>query len=270
VTVWDRGVDVRVGRFYTLMGGELSTAPQTDFYSHCYEYFFNAFTHTGVMTNTHIGDTIDFYNGLVRGWEVAFQDVNDSWAYHGGLTWKSCDQRNIVASTWYTGPDQLQNNQNYRTVLSLYYTRKFGCYDQWRFVTGGIVAWEENAATNPLTGGVQDAEWYNYTAYLFYTVDPRLILGVRGEWLRDDDGVRSGYTNSDFGGARFNRPGFAGDFFEVTLGFTYKPYQNVRIRPELRFDWFDGIAVDNSTARPFNDRTDSFQTTAAVDLIWEF
>ena len=66
------------------------------------------------------------------------------------------------------------------------------------------------------------------------------------------------------------RPGFAGNFFEVTLGATYKSHQNLRFRPEIRFDWFDGRAIDGSPAQPYNDLLDKFQLTAAIDVIWEF
>lgn len=266
----DRGVDVRAGRFYTLMGFEVNPAPSTYFYSHNYEFFYGMpFTHTGVLATVHLTDTLDFANGYVRGWDVCLSDTNDTGAYIGGLLWNSCDKRNSIALTWVTGPEQLNNNHNYRTALCLYYTRLFGCYNEWRFVTGGHGAWEPGASLDP-TPTVRSAEWYGYCAYLFYTVNPKLTLGMRAEWFRDDDGARTVFTNSDNGGARWNRPGYAGNFYEVTFGATWKPYQNLRIRPEIRFDWFDGVAIDGSNSLPFNDQTDSFQTTFGIDLIWEF
>jgi hypothetical protein len=146
-------------------------------------------------------------------------------------------------------------------VVTSYLTRTFGECSQWKFVTGGNMAWEANAAPDSLTGDIKDAEWYGYSSYLFYTVDPRLVLGVRGEWWRDDDGVRTAVTK---------RPGFAGSFYELTLGVTYRPYQNLRIRPEVRFDWFDGVAINGSGALPYNDLQDKFQATAGFDVVWEF
>jgi hypothetical protein len=262
-TPWltERGVDFRVGRFFTHMTWELSPATSTYFYSHSYEYFYGMpFTHIGGTATVHLGDTVDFMNGLVRGWDVVFDDTNDNWSYIGSVIWNSCDKRGSFAVAWTTGPEQIDNNDNNRTIITAYYTRKFGCRNQWMFVTGGGLGWEENAAT--LTG-VQDAEWYSYSNYLFYTVDPRLTLGVRGEYFRDDDGTRTVFANSDRGGATWNRPGYAESFWGVTLGATWKPYQNLRLRPEIRFDWSNG-------SRPFNDQADNFQTTAAIDLIWEF
>ena len=59
------------------------------------------------------------------------------------------------------------------------------------------------------------------------------------------------------------RPGFAASFYDVTLGFAYKPSPNVRIRPEIRWDW-------SPDARPYNDQTDRSQLTLAADVIWTF
>jgi hypothetical protein len=203
-----------------------------------------------VMSNTHLGDTVDVYNGIVRGWEVVFDDNNDACTYLGGVTWTSCDKRNIWATAWVAGPEQFNNDDSDRVTISSYYTRKFGSHDQWRYVGGGHIGWEDHAAN----GGADTANWYGISNYLFYTVDPRLILGARAEWFRDEDGVKT---------IQANRPGFKDSFYEVTLGVTYKPYQNLRIRPEVRYDW-------SNHSQAFNDLKDRSMVTLGVDLIWEY
>ena len=35
---------------------------------------------------------------------------------------------------------------------------------------------------------------------------------------------------------------FPGSFYETSLGLNYKPNANLTIRPELRYDWYDGLA----------------------------
>jgi hypothetical protein len=221
------------------------------------------------MTTVHVGDTLDIVNGVVRGWEVVFDDNNDSASYHGGAFWTSCDKRHSVALAWITGPEQLNNDDNIRSAFTAYYTRKFGRCQEWMFVTGGGLGHEQNG-TADVDSPSRSAEWYSYSNYLFYTVNPKLTFGTRFEWYHDDDGNRTAVANSDFGGARWNRPGYAGDFYNWTVGATYKPYQNFRLRPEIRFDWFDGIAVDGSGSQPFNDQRDRFQATFGIDAIWEF
>jgi hypothetical protein len=256
-----KGVDLLAGKFWTLIGHEVYQGPQTEFYSHSYEIVYGTpFDHTGTLATLHATDTWDITAGTVVGSDV-FEDNNDRWSYTGNFVWNSCDKRWNWTTAWITGPEQFNNNDNYRTVVTSYVTVNFGSHNQWRFISGGICAHEANAATAPVTGDMQDAEWYGLSNYLFYTVSPKLILGSRGEWFRDDDGTRTAVTK---------RPGFAANFFEVTLGVTYKPYQNLRLRPEFRVDWSDGPAVDGSAPRPFNDLRDSAQLTSAIDAIWEF
>lgn len=259
----ERGVDVRVGRFYTLLSNELTPAPQTLFYSHNYEYFYGPFTHTGVMSTVHIGDTLDVHNCFVRGWEPVFADNNDVWGYMGGLVWNSCDKQHNVTVGWHLSPEQNNNNDNWRRVGSGYYTRTFGSHNQWKYTGGGTIGWEQGGSA--FDQG-RPAEWYAINQYLFYTIDPRLTLGVRGEWFHDDDGNRTSLFNDQF--LDGNRPGYAGSFYGLTLGATWKPYQNLRVRPEVRFDWFDGPSTNGSL--PFNDQRDRFQLTFGFDVVWEF
>lgn len=250
----ERGIDIRVGKFYTLMGREVYPAADTDFYSRTYENIYGTpFTHTGFLATVHATRTLDVVAGVVEGWDV-FEDNNNSPSYHGAFIWNSPDKRYNWTTAWITGPEQPHNNRDYRTLVSSYLTAKFGSQSEWLLATGGHFGFEENAAIDAETGRRKDAQWYAYAAHLFYTVDPRLRLGMRAEWFRDDDGTRT---------AQLKRPGFAASFFDVTTGLTYKPCPSVRIRPELRVDW-------SPDARPFNDQTDKFQFTAACDVIWQF
>jgi hypothetical protein len=250
----ERGVDLRIGKFYTLMGREVYPAADTDFYSRTYENIYGTpFTHTGVLATVHATPTLDVIAGVVRGWDV-FVDNNSSPSFHGAFVWNSPDKRYSWTTAWITGPEQPGNNHDYRTLVSSYVTVKFDSSGRLVLVTGGHYGFETNAVTAPATGGRKDADWYAYSAHLFYTVNPQLRLGVRAEWFRDDEGTRT---------AQLGRPGVPASFSDLTLGVTYKPYRNIQIRPEIRVDW-------SPDARPFNDQRDKFQLTAAFDLIWRY
>ncbi len=249
-----RGIDFRIGKFYTLMGREVYPAPDTDFYSRTYENVYGTpFTHTGVLATVHASETLDVVAGVVRGWDV-FKDNNGRPSYHGGLIWISRDKRYNLTTAWITGPEQPDDNHRNRTEVSSYLTVKFGSDDKWLLSTGGHFAVEEKAAVDPVSGRLKGAEWYAYSAHLFYTVDPRVRLALRGEWFRDDDGTRTG---------TLKRPGFAASFYDVTLGATYQLRESVRLRPEVRVDW-------TPDARPYGDQTRSAQGTAALDVVWTF
>jgi len=248
------GVDIRAGKFYTLMGREVYPAADTDFYSRTYENIYGTpFTHTGILTTIHAGPTLDVVTGVVQGWDV-FKDNNSALSFHGAFIWNSPDKRYNWTTGWITGPEQPDNNRDYRTLVSSYLTAKLGSDSRWLLSTGGHYGIERNAAVDPSTGRRTNADWYAYSAHLFYTVDERVRLGMRTEWFRDDEGTRT---------AQLRRPGFAASFYDLTLGLTYKPDASVQVRPEVRWDW-------TPDARPYNDQSDKSQLTAAVDVVWKF
>lgn len=248
------GVDVRAGKFYTLMGREIYPGADTDFYSRGYENVYaTPFTHTGVMATLHALPTLDVLVGVVRGWDV-FRDNNDMVSFHGGVIWNSPDKRYNWTTAWITGPEQPDNNRDYRTLMSSYLTAKVGPGGAWTVSAGGHVGYESNAAVDAATGRRKDAKWYGTTVNVFYEIDPKVRLGTRLEWFRDEQGTRT---------ALLGRPGFAANFFDFTVGVTYKPLRSVIIRPELRVDW-------SPDARPYNDQTGKVQFTPAIDLLVRF
>jgi len=248
------GVDLRVGKFYTLMGREVYPAADTDFYSRAYENIYaTPFTHSGGIFTLHATKTLDVLAGVVRGWDV-FRDNNDMVSFHGGVIWNSENKRYNWTTAWITGPEQVDNNHDYRSLISSYFTAKLGAGDAWIVSAGGHFGHEANAAVDAVTAEKKDAKWYGATINLFYTVNPALRLGARAEWFRDEDGTRT---------ALLKRPGFSADFVALTLGLTYKPWRGVILRPELRVD-------HSPDARPYDNQTSHFQFVPAVDLIVRF
>jgi hypothetical protein len=247
------GVDFRVGKFYTLMGREVYPGPDTDFYSRTWENVVGTpFTHTGILATVHATGNLDLVAGVVEGWDV-FEDNNGRPSYQAALIWNSTDKRLNWTTVWITGPEQPDNDRNARTLITSYLTWKFGADDKWLLATGGHVGHEQNAVAAP-AGGFRDAEWYAYSVHLFYALESRWRLGFRAEWFRDDDTART---------ALLRRPGFAASFYDLTVGVTYRLRENIRIRPEARYDW-------TPVARPFDDQTRKSQATAAVDVVWQF
>ena len=93
-----------------------------------------------------------------------------------------------------------------------------------------------------------DAEWYGLNNYLLYTINPCWSANLRAEWLRDDDGMRVAGPGNIPGVRAWHGAGYAGNFYEVTLGLNWRPTGNWLIRPEVRFDWYDGL--DSFLAAP--------------------
>ena len=114
----------------------------------------------------------------------------------------------------------------------------------------------DNAWQNDDRGQGVDSEWYGINQYLLYTLNDCWSMGARLEWFRDDDGVRvpnwAGNT------------GAAGSYWEATLGMNWTPGTNLTLRPEIRWDWFNGIGA------PYADGQSNDQFTASFDAILTF
>jgi Putative beta-barrel porin-2, OmpL-like. bbp2 len=71
------GTDLRIGQYPTPIGYEVIDTTVNPFYSHSYIFFYGLpFKHTGILSNTHINDTLDLWFGIDTG-------VNDSLGAYG-------------------------------------------------------------------------------------------------------------------------------------------------------------------------------------------
>jgi hypothetical protein len=127
--------------------------------SQSYEIIFaTPFTHTGILSTVHATDTLDMTAGVVVGSDV-FEDNNGRPSFAGNVVWSSCYKRTNWTTAWITGPEQFNNNDNYRTIFTSYLSRKFGNCNQWTGIVGGHLGYEDDAVTNPFSGELQNAEW---------------------------------------------------------------------------------------------------------------
>jgi len=105
---------------------------------------------------------------------------------------------------------------------------------------------------------------------LIYKLNSRWSAGLRTEWFRDADGTRVAGIGNWIGSDRgWRGAGFAGNFYEVSAGLNWRPHSNVLLRPELRWDWYNGPA-NSGGELPFDDGNKDSQFLAAVDLIVTF
>ena len=172
------GIDIKIGKFYSLIGRDVYPAADTDFYSRTYENILaTPFTNTGGLITLHATPTFDIVAGVVVGWDV-FIDNNSMASFTGSFIWNSPDKRYNWTTSWITGPEQPSNDRYYRTMVSSYLTAKLDKAGDWLLSTGGHFAHEANAAVNPDTGQRQNADWYGYTVNLFY----QLFSPVEAGW----------------------------------------------------------------------------------------
>ncbi|MEQ8790789.1 MAG: porin [Pirellulaceae bacterium] len=258
---------IRIGHWYTIIGYEVVTAPDNFFYSHAYTMQYGEpFTHTGALTMYQLADNITLYNGIHYGWDI-FNVSNlapaftNRGSYIGGASWSGLDDLVSFTSTMSIGNENNGGSGAYqqRTIFSNVASLNLTDNLQWV----GQCDIGRQIGGSQTTAGL-DAEWYGINQYLFYTLSDAWQVGGRMEWFRDDDGARVAAV----GNANPATGPFAGDFFEITMGANWRPFSNLVVRPEMRWDWFDPNAGIGS---PFNDAggvgRNNSQFTAAIDGI---
>ncbi len=235
------GVSAKIGHFYTIIGNEVVTSPDNFFYSHAYTMQYGEpFEHNGFLLTTPINDNITLMAGGVLGWDNYSDDL-DVWNFLGGVSWSN-DQSGltVTASVGPTG-DSNNNDDNNRWIYSVVASHDF---------TEDLHFLIQHDHANEEIPGADEVEWYGINSYLSYDINDQFSAGIRGEWFRDDDGARV--------------TGDAGNFFGVTAGVNYAITGWLKIRPEVRYDWFDG------QGDPFDGSSSDDQVTVAADVIVTF
>ena len=260
-------LSVKLGHFAGILDYEAVPSVANPFYSHsyCYGYTVPQLV-TGVLADYKLTDRFSIAAGFHRGW-MMFEDMNHNLDFMGGLKWASRDKRtniNFGISTGAQDPAGEQERFVYSLVAKRQVTEKF------QYILVHNLGFE-NDAVNVAGAPSQDGEWYGINQYFLYQINPCWSAGLRFEWLRDDDGARVfGVPNvippvKTWPGG----PGFAGNFYELTAGLNWRPHPNVVVRPELRWDWYDGT-VDTNNHLPFDAGNSDDQFTFATDLIVTF
>jgi hypothetical protein len=261
---------VKMGHYATGMGYEMIPAVGNFFYSHSYLLCYSEpLLVTGVAADYQLNESWTLVAAGHRGW-MLFEDPADNYDCLGGFRWKCEDKRNSLSMLVDAGdqPDFF-NVQRYRIVYSLVFTHQFN--PKLAYALQHNYGWEQGGALQPAGDVGGNARWYGLCNWLTYTFTPKLALGGRIEWFRDNNGDRvagvGGWIGSNRGWQ--GAPGFRGDFCEFTVGLNWRPKPNFVLRPELRYDWYNGTR-NIAGQLPFDDGARSNQFTFAVDLVTTF
>ena len=215
---------LRMGHFYSPVGYEAVPVTQNFFYSHSYSHQYGQpFTHTGLLLSRKLNQWV-LTAGLQRG-NDQFDDTDgrDAIGFLGGIRWTSYDERFGVAFA--ISADE-QGIDRPITIYSLAGTWNVSSRLQY------VIEHTYGESEDPQMG---KSQWYGLSNYLYYKINPCWQTGLRVEWFRDEDGVRVAGIGD---GNRAVGP-YPGDFYEISLGLNWSPHPNFRMRPEVRWDWFD-------------------------------
>ena len=254
-------VNVPIGNGLRVRAGKFLFFKQIDpnasvFYSHSYTFGGALpFTLTGLTGYYELSDQWSAEAGINRGWGQALEDNNGAISAHGRVRYTPSD-RTSFAFLFITGPEMDGNSGAYRTAVDFVGSHRVT--DKLTVMFDLVYGRQASPQDELFPLGLTDqdeADWYGAAGYAVYEIDDRFSVAGRLEWFRDDEG---------FGPVT----AVAQDLFEITAGVTITPMpgdeigRNLKIRPEIRYDWstedyFDGLTSDN-------------QFTAAVDVIFNF
>ena len=254
-------VAVLAGHVYSPLGYENVPAVGNFFYSHSYTFnFATPNTVTGVIARWEPEEGVRVSSGVTNGWDnfsdgmpvfdnPGYPGASSNLAYLGNAVLASPDGKQLVSIAVSTGneytpvvdpsgaPGRLLVGN--RSMVTAFWQNELA--DRLTSVTEASSAWQFNADTGLANLGQQPglAQWYGVCQYLYRGLTDRLSAGSRLEWFRDNNGSRTAYPARN---AALGMPpvasGFAGNFWEVTLGLNWLPTPNWVVRPEVRYDWY--------------------------------
>ncbi len=246
--VTDGGVDFKIGRMNTIIGYNGFLAPYRPFYSSDYQFFYSqdgAFT--GWVTDLHVTDRLDVWNGMTLGANTFFvQRSSRSICYIGQVNyWVTDERRTRLTASVYAGPNAIfaapHLAGDYVTMVELRLQQNWT--ERFTQIIQNNMGWDANTP-------VGTGSWYGlYTIGIFHMV-PTLDTNFRAEWFDDVKGTRTGVNTN---------------YAEVTLGLNWHPCKYLEFRPEIRGDFAGAPAFGVNGAH-----TSHSQMTGGVSFLVKF
>ena len=261
-----RGITLRLGHFYSVLGYEQVPAVGNFFYTHAFSMQFSPFTFTGFLGIWEPNDGVTFYAGMHDGWNNfsdpmptvgpfairnrQYPGSGSTAAVLAAVDFSSEDDRQTLSIGATSGNEltplgsqpadgSLVGN---RSLISTVYTNRLTDRLTWVFQNDN--AWQFNsglpAGNIGQPGGL--SQWYSFVNFLFWKFNDQWMGGMRLEYFRDNNGyiITAPVRNqSERGNPGYWTGGFAGNFWELTFGLNWYPNANWMLRPEVRYDWFD-------------------------------
>lgn len=221
-----KGLKFRFGKFATMHGAEVIEAKDNMNYSRGLLFNFAIpFTHTGLMASYPLGDKVSASLYVVNGWDN-FDDEGSSKTLGLSLSAVPSEQVSLILN--------LMNGRELAgDISSTRFLADFvGTVKPLKNLTLTVNA--DYATQKDIAADGSDGKWYGVAGYAKYDFSDLFSAAIRGEYFKDDDGVRTGTEQS---------------VKEITITPEFRVAKNLIIRPEYRHDWSDEKAFDSGTSK---------------------
>ena len=229
------GVDMKFGKFATLLGGEVIESPYNPNVSRSFMFGYAIpFTHTGVLFSTALTDMLSLTAGVVNGWD-SVTDNNNGKTFLGSLGLEVGDLAWTFNGVF--GAEEADSGSSKRGVFDTVLT-----YSPMDNVD--LLANFDYGTQSEVDG--EDADWLGLSGIV--TLGGGLMgegladwsFALRGEWFSDPDGSRTGIEQ---------------DLREVTGTFKWQMTENMQARLEFRHDWSNKDVFNDGSS--YTDDQDS-------------
>jgi len=214
-------LNVKVGHFYTLLGWQVVPATGNFFYSIPFTFNFSeAFTHTGALATYTPNDKVTLYGGWTLGWDTGFSQLNQGNSFLGGASVSLTDDVTATYICTAGNLGWLGKGYTHSFVLDANLTEKL------EYVFQSDL---DHTNLDPFGFG-NSYNTIGLNQYLYYSVNDKLRAGGRAEWWKAN-GI---------------------SYYETTLGVNIMPTANLRIRPEIRYQWSPAGNASSGISTPQN------------------
>jgi hypothetical protein len=236
-------VQFKGGKMWTLLDVELVDEVLNPNFSHGYQYIYlTNFTNTGLGVDAKFSAKVDAQFRLINGWDVV-EDNNTGKSVMGRLGVTPSD-RVALAFFGYYGPEQAGNVSNKRYGGEFVGTFKPAS-------TTTIYAQLDVGGEQGIAAGGGDASWSGVGLWGVIDANPKLTLVLRGDYIDDQDGVRtSGVLGFPAAASRSLASG--------TATLNIKTWSHALVRPEIR--------VEHSNQADFGDTASPSHSQVTVGL----
>ena len=224
------GLKVIIGKTVTLMGLEVIEEVSNPNWSEGNQFLYvENFTQTGVQLAYKWNDKLDTEFVVFNGWDQ-LPDNNTGLSYMGRIGYAP-NANNSIGLIGYGGPEQTTTSlggthttANWRDGAEILLNHKFS--DKFNSYVQLDYGHEDKVVDNG------SSEWYAAGLWLLYDFTDKIELAFRQDYLKDQDGTRTGLTP------------LSPELYSSTLTLNLKPVDNFQFRPEVRWDHSDKQAYN--------------------------
>lgn len=249
VEVGRKDFSLKVGKFLSMLGHESILSTERFFYSLSQAYGELPKTHTGVVATWDVNSKLNVFGGWVNGPD-SFFDTGEDNALLGGATYRFNDRlyakyvamagmntkaKEVALPYW--GYREWSTKQKY-FMHSFIVGVKPG--KQWDFTFEWTLR-NTNAdyAKNP-DGPGYDPTYFGWFSMGGYGINTELIYRFNRQWAV---GLRAEWTHryaEDYFRGKLDKYYEYNDLYSFTLAANWTPTKWLTVRPEMRYDKFDG------------------------------